>query len=223
MNAIKCIANGALFKSAAGSFCLIFLVGCSALPEPPVRPVLYDFGLGQQAVAGVQTPLPPLPPLALETVDHASLPDGISAVYYRLTYADAQQLRPYQTARWSQPPQQLVRESLQARLGQRRAVIGTSGAMATARAQGQPPAVLRVELEEFSHVFASPAQSAGLVRLRATLTRPSALGEDLLAQRLFIAQKPAASQDAAGGTRAIALAAEQVALDVAQWLEASGY
>ncbi|WP_119964223.1 ABC-type transport auxiliary lipoprotein family protein [Simplicispira lacusdiani] len=220
MNAINKIANSALFKGVAAVFGLMALAGCAALPEPPARPVLYDFGPGQQAPAGAQAPLPPL---ALETVDHASLPDGVSAVYYRLAYADAQQLRPYQAARWSQPPQQLMRESLQARLGQRRAIIGTSGAMATARAQGQPPAVLRVELEEFSHVFASPAQSAGLVRLRATLTRPSAQGENLLAQRLFIAQQPAASQDAAGGTRAIAQAAEQVAQDVAQWLESSGY
>jgi len=220
MNAINKIANSALCKGVSAVFGLMALAGCAALPEPPARPVLYDFGPGQQAPAGAQAPLPPL---ALETVDHASLPDGVSAVYYRLAYADAQQLRPYQAARWSQPPQQLMRESLQARLGQRRAIIGTSGAMATARAQGQPPAVLRVELEEFSHVFASPAQSAGLVRLRATLTRPSAQGENLLAQRLFIAQQPAASQDAAGGTRAIAQAAEQVAQDVAQWLESSGY
>lgn len=220
MNAINNIAVSALYKGALAIFGLTILAGCSALPEPPVRPALYDFGPGQQAPAGAQAPLPPL---ALETVDHASLPDGVSVVYYRLAYADAQQLRPYQAARWSQPPQQLLRETLQGRLGQRRAIIGTAGAMATARAQGQPPAVLRVELEEFSQVFSSPAQSAGLVRLRATLTRPSAQGENLLAQRLFIAQQPAASQDAAGGTRAMAQAAEQVAQEVAQWLETSGY
>lgn len=216
MNAIKNRAACALSKSVSGIFGLMLLAGCSVLPEPPVRPVLYDFGPGQLAPAGAQAPLPPL---ALETVDHASLPDGVSAVYYRLAYADAQQLRPYQAARWSQPPQQLMREVLQARLGQRRAIIGTGGAMATARADGQPPVVLRVELEEFSHVFTSPSQSMGLVRLRATLTRPSAQGENLLAQRLFVVQQPAASQDAAGGTRAIAQAAEQVAQAVEQWLE----
>lgn len=222
MSAMKNRAFGALPVGAGALFLLMALAGCAALPEPPARPVLYDFGPGLQAPAPA-TKRAPLPPLALETVDNASLPDGVSAVYYRLAYADAQQLRPYQAARWSQSPLQLMRESLQAQLGQRRAVIGTAGAMATARAEGQPPAVLRVELEEFSQVFASPAQSAGLVRLRATLTRPSAQGENLLAQRLFIAQQPAASPDAAGGTRAIAQAAEQVAQEVAQWLEQVGY
>jgi cholesterol transport system auxiliary component len=184
--------------------------------------VLFDFGPGPQAPA-TSVALAPLPPLALESVDNASLPDGVSMVYYRLAYADAQQLRPYQAARWSQPPQQLMRKSLQARLGQRRAVIGTSGAMATAREGGLPPAVLRVELEEFSHVFASPAQSAGVVRLRVTLTRPSVQGEELLSQRVFVAQQAAESQDAAGGARALAKGAEQVAHDVAQWLEQIGH
>jgi len=222
MNAAKMRAASALSSGAVALFLSMALAGCAALPDAPTRPVLYDFGPGLQASAAPRAAAP-LPPLALETVDNASLPDGVSLVYYRLAYADAQQLRPYQAARWSQSPQQLMRESLQARLGQRRAIIGTAGAMATARAQGQPPAVLRVELEEFSHVFASPAQSAGVVRLRATVTRPSPQGEELLAQRLFVAQQAAASHDAPGGTRALAQAAELVAQEVAQWLEQAGY
>ncbi len=222
MNAIYNIAASALYKRAGGIFGLIFMVGCSALPEPPVRPVLYDFGPGQQVLAAPAVPTP-LPALALATADQAGVPEAATAVYYRLAYADDRQLRPYQAARWSEPPPQLLREVLQARLGQRRVILGASGSMASARVDGQPPAVLRVELEEFSQVFTSPTQSAGLVRLRATLTRPSAQGENLLAQRLFIALQPAVSQDAAGGTRAIAQAAGQVAHEVAQWLEQAGY
>jgi cholesterol transport system auxiliary component len=183
--------------------------------------VLYDFGPGLQDPAPAQ-PQAALPPLALATVDSAGLPEGSTAVHYRLAYADAQQLRPYQAARWSQPPIQLVRQSLQARLGQRRTIIGVAGTLAGARANGQPPAVLRVELEEFSQVFASAQHSAGLVRLRATLTQPSALGENLLAQRLFIVRQPATRPDAQGGAQALAQAAEQVAREVADWLELVG-
>ena len=204
MNTPKVIAGGALWTGVTAVFSLIILAGCSALPAAPAQP---------QAA---------LPPLALATVDSAGLPEGSTAVHYRLAYADAQQLRPYQAARWSQPPIQLVRQSLQARLGQRRTIIGVAGTLAGARANGQPPAVLRVELEEFSQVFASAQHSAGLVRLRATLTQPSALGENLLAQRLFIVRQPATRPDAQGGAQALAQAAEQVAREVADWLELVG-
>jgi cholesterol transport system auxiliary component len=185
-----------------------------------VRPVLYDFG---PASLPATAPAKALPALALATLDNAGQPDGSTAVHYRLAYADARELRPYQQARWSQPPIQLMRQRLQAHLGQQRAVIGTLGAQASVRVDGQPPALLRVELEEFSQVFDSPERSVGLVRLRATLTRPGSLGESLLAQRLFEAQAPAPSPDATGGTRALAQGADQVAAALAQWLEASGY
>lgn len=220
MNTIRIIATGACKLGAAAVFVFGFLVGCSALPEPPVRPVLYDFG---PAPLPATAPAKALPALALATLDNAGQPDGSSAVHYRLTYADARELRPYQQARWSQPPIQLMRQRLQAHLGQQRAVVGTLGALASVRVDGLPPALLRVELEEFSQVFDSPEHSVGLVRLRATLTRPTPLGESLLAQRLFEAQAPAPSPDAAGGARALAQGADQVAAALAQWLESSGH
>ena len=220
MNAIKTIAASACKSGATAIFVLVSVAGCSALPEPPVRPVLYDFG---PASLPATAPAKALPALALATLDNAGQPDGSTAVHYRLAYADARELRPYQQARWSQPPIQLMRQRLQAHLGQQRAVIGTLGAQASVRVDGQPPALLRVELEEFSQVFDSPERSVGLVRLRATLTRPGSLGESLLAQRRFEAQAPAPSPDATGGTRALAQGADQVAAALAQWLEASGY
>ena len=60
------------------------------------------------------------------------------------------------------------------------------------------------------------------MRLRATLTQPSALGENLLAQRLFIVRQPATRPDAQGGTQALAQATEQVVREVAEWLEQAG-
>ena len=78
--------------------------------------------------------------------------------------------------------------------------------------------VLRIELEEFSHLFTSPAESTGLLRLRATLVDPTPAGETLLGQRVFIVQKPALTADAAGGTRALAAAARQVAVEIDEWV-----
>lgn len=221
MKTIKNIAVSAYGISAGAIFVAAFLAGCSALPAPPSRPVHYDFGPGAMA------PVPadrraPLPPLALADVEAPGLAEGSTAVLYRLAYADARQLRPYTQARWSQPPAQLVQQHLRDQLGQRRAVLTAESGAAQARASGKLPVVLRVELEEFSQVFTSATESAGLVRLRATLAEPAAAGEILLGQRVFIVQRPAASADAAGGTRALAEATDQVAHELTQWLEQLG-
>ena len=218
MKAIKTIALGSIKSWAAALVVATALAGCAALPSPPSRPVHYDFGPGAMA------PVPsdrraPLPPLALADVEAPGLAEGSTALLYRLAYADARQLRPYTQARWSQPPAQLVQQRLRDQLGQRRAVLTAVGGAAQARVGGKWPAVLRVDLEEFSQVFTSPTESAGLVRLRATLAEPAAAGEVLLGQRVFIVQRRAASADAAGGSRALAEATDQVAQELVQWLE----
>ncbi len=241
------IAASARLASAAAIFSLVFLVGCSALPTPPERPVVYDFGPGLPVApaagpvsvnaAAPTTPAARLPVLALADVQSAGRNDNSTAVLYRLAYTDARQLRPYQGARWAMPPAQLVQQALRTQLGERRAVLDAGDAEAAARqgpasamaAGAQPalggslPTVLRVELEEFSQVFSSASASTGLVRLRATLVEPTADGEKLLGQRLFTAQAPAPSADAAGGTRALADATAQAAQAVSQWVVQLGH
>ncbi len=222
MNAIKNIASSAHLASATGTFCLILLAGCSALPSAPNRPVSYDFGPGLTSYPATERRAP-LPPIALADVEATGLAEGSTAVQYRLAYADAQQLRPYTLARWTQPPVQLVQQALRAQLGQRRPVLQDADAAAQARDTargGKLPAVLRIELEEFSHLFTTPTESTGLLRLRATLVDPTPAGETLLGQRVFIVQKPALTADAAGGTRALAEAARQVAVEVDDWVGA---
>ena len=221
MNTIKTIAARAHLASAGSLLGLILLAGCSALPTPPTRPVLYDFGPGALA------PVPgdrraPLPPLALADVDAPGVPEGSNAVLYRLLYADTQQLRPYSQARWSQPPAQLVQQRLREHLGQRRAILKTDDAAAQARepaAGNRLPTVLRVEIEEFSHIFTRPSESAGVVRLRATVVDLTLAGEVLRGQRVFIARTPARSADAAGGVAALADATSQVAQELADWVD----
>ena len=241
------IAASARLASAAAVFGLIFLAGCSALPKPPARPVVYDFGPGLPvAAAGIPAPAAAaapatlaarLPTLALADVQSVGRNDNSTAVLYRLAYTDARQLRPYQAARWALPPAQLVQQALRTELGERRAVLSADDALAAARQglaspavgnaagsslNGSLPTLLRVELEEFSQVFSSASASTGLVRLRATLLEPTLDGEKLLGQRLFTAQVPAHSADAAGGTRALADATAQVAQSVSQWVEQLG-
>ena len=95
----------------------------------------------------------------------------------------------------------------------------TTQATATTTGPATAPTVLRIELEEFSQLFESPATSIGLLRLRATALQPSLRGERLLGQRSFIVQRPSPSADAAGGVRALTAATDAVVEEIDQWLQ----
>ncbi len=194
---------------------LALLAGCSSIVDKPVRATLYDFGPGQVAASTAQQAT--RPPLVLADVEAAGALDG-SAVLYRLGYVDDHQLRPYSQARWSAPPPQLVRQRLREQLGRERMVLNPGEGAGLARSGGALPRALRIELEEFSHLFQSPTQSVGLLRLRATLLENTAGGEKLLAQRNVVIQRPAPSADAPGGVRALTAAVDAAAEELVQWL-----
>jgi cholesterol transport system auxiliary component len=196
---------------------LTLLAGCAGLIDKPVQRTLYDFGPAAPA-ATAAAPAGTLAPLVLSDIEASGALDGFS-VLYRLGYADAHQLRPYAQARWSAPPPQLVRQRLRELLGRERVVLNLGESAALAREGGVQPRVLRIELEEFSQVFDSPAQSAGLLRLRATLLETTAAGEKLLAQRAFVVREPALSADAPGGVRALAAATDTAAAEIGRWLQ----
>ncbi len=222
--AIVYIAASAVFIRATALFGLkllpfgfaLALSACSTLVDKPSRPTVYDFGPGPVSAATVATTLAPL--VLGDIQANAAL--DTPAVLYRLSYANTQELRPYAQARWSTSPVQLVQQRLREVLGQRRSVLGMNDDVALARSQRPlpEPLLLRVELEEFSHVFSSPGESRGLLRLRATVLEHSALGDKLLAQRALVLQRPATTPDAAGGTQALAAAVDAAALEIDQWL-----
>jgi cholesterol transport system auxiliary component len=191
------------------------LAGCAAVPDKPVRSTSYDFGPG--ATAPATAAVAPLPPIVLADVEASSALDS-SAVLYRLGYADVHQLLPYAQARWSAPATQLIRQRMRERLGQARPVLDPTESAALARTGVAAPRVLRLEIEEFSQLFDSPAQSWGLLRLRATLLENTPGGEKLLGQRQIVKREPAPTADAAGGVRALAAAADAAAAEIGQWL-----
>ncbi|RYX89565.1 MAG: hypothetical protein EOO28_32530 [Comamonadaceae bacterium] len=195
------------------------LSACSALPDKPTRPSMYDFGPG--AIQPMpQTRQAPLPPLALDDVTTAGGAIDNMSVLYRLGYADSQQLRPYSQARWSMPPAQLVRQRLREQLGQRRAIFNAGEGVALNRSQNAVlPLLLKLQLEEFSHIFSTEQASAGVIRLRATLVEVTPAGEKLLSQRNVIVQKPAATPDAPGGVRAMTEATDAAIAEIDDWLQ----
>ena len=199
--------------SALSAMTVLSLSSC-ALPDKPVRAVTYDFGPGAVASAPSRAGAPALAPLVLADIESGAALDG-TAVLYRLVYFNPQELRPYAQARWSMPPAQLLRQRLREHLGTSRAVLNPGDVLA-----GNPsPWLLRVELEEFSHLFESATTSAGLLRLRATVVQGSLQGEKLLGQRTFVVSRPAQSADVSGGVRALTAASDAAVIEIDQWLQ----
>lgn len=194
---------------------LALLAGCASLVDKPVRATLYDFGPGPVTAQPAQQTAKAA--LVLADIEAAGAMEG-TAVLYRLGYADNHQLKPYSQARWSAPPPQLVRKRLREQIGRDRIVLNPGEGASLARSGGLLPRSLRIELEEFSHYFQAPAESVGLLRLRATLLENTAGGERLLAQRNVVVQRPAPSADAAGGVRALTAAVDAAADELVQWL-----
>ena len=191
---------------------VFLLVTACALPDKPRPSTSYDFGPG----AALPTPANTaqnLPALVLLDVESGAALDG-TALLYRLAYADAQALYPYAQARWSMPPAQLLRQQARAQLSANRPILVPGESLAGSAA----PWTLRLELEEFSQVFESPAASSGVVRLRASVSQPSAQGERLLGQRSITVQRPAPSADAPGGVRALSAATQAAVAELGIWL-----
>jgi len=195
------------------------LPACSVLPEPPAPATVYDFGPGPMQPANAP---PQRPAIVLADISNSSSQaEGSTALLYRLAYINAQQLHPYTRARWSLPPAQLLQNTLRQRLAQQRITLQGKEGMGQ-QITYEWPAVLRLELEEFSHTFSSPSSSVALLRMSASLSRASSTAENLIAQRSFTIQHPAQSPDAAGGAHALARAAAQACETLVQWLETLG-
>lgn len=224
---MKSIADGARQSCAKTVFGLMvvagLLAGCSAI-DKPTRATMYDFGpgvLSTQSAAASPTgaPLSVLSPLAIADIATAGGALENQAVLYRLAYTDAQELRPYSQARWSMPPAQLVNKRMREKLGQRRVVLTAREGVALNRSQNANLPMLRLELEEFSHLFSTPETSVGLIRLHATLVDITPAGERLVAQRSFVVQQPARSANAAGGVRALSEATDVAIENLDQWMQ----
>jgi len=204
---------------AASALVLVaLLAGCGSLPDRPARATLYDFGPLLTAPAPAPVDAAPLPTLSLAEIEASARLEG-TQILYRLSYADANELRPYGQSRWSVAPNQLVYQRLRDALAQRRTVLNREESATMARTAGRVPRTLRVSLDEFSHYFESPTQSAGLVRLRATLIQSAAGGDSVLAQRSFMVQRPAPSTDAPGGVKALVSASDAAIAEVVAWVD----
>jgi len=129
-------------------------------------------------------------------------------MFYRLSYADAQEARTYANSRWSASPLQLLTQRLKTRLGQ----AGAKVLSETDAATGIP--ILRVDVDDFVQDFSGVGRSTGVVAVRASVFQ----GHALVDQKTFVRRTSATSADAAGGARALATSTDGVAADIAAWL-----
>jgi hypothetical protein len=121
-------------------------------------------------------------------MDAPGLPEGGNAVLYRLAYADAQQLRPYSQARWSQPPAQLLQQRLREQLGLRRAVLKADDGAAQARrieANGEADARQKLaEAEAYRMDRVGKVNAEQMAREGALVTKHPLLIQKTLADKL---------------------------------------
>lgn len=165
----------------------------------------FDFGpLGAAAAQPAQAPL-----AAVVVMDATGSPTFENErMVYRLNYNDPLQARTYANSRWSANPLLLVTQRIKSRLAQ----AGVKVLSATDSTTAVP--ILRLEVDEFSHAFASTSASEGRLVLRASLFNDHAL----LDQKTVVRATPAPSADAAGGAYALAASTDGAAADIIGWL-----
>jgi ABC-type uncharacterized transport system auxiliary subunit len=139
-------------------------------------------------------------PVALEV--RAPLWFDSQGIDYRLAYEDAARLREYARTRWAGPPVQLIQQRLIQQLG-----LSMAG-------QSQARCLLRIEIAEFSQVFATADASRGVLQGRVVLLDRS---RQQLAELVLNLEKPSPSPDARGGVTALTGAVDQLAADLADW------
>lgn len=152
-------------------------VGSRQLPPSTV----YDFGFAGTTGAGGGA----WSGVALE-VRTPPWFDALS-IDYRLNYDDPLRPREYADSRWAANPGILIAQRL-------RQSQGFSVAAAAA------PCLLRIEVQEFSHVFDAPAASRGVLQGSMTLVDGK---RRAVAERRFFVERAALRSDARGGVEAL--------------------
>ena len=189
---------------------VLSIAGCSSASKAPAN-TAFDFGplgpLGAPATQAAQAPRPALP--AIVVMDATGSPAFENErMVYRLNYDDPLQARTYAYARWAANPLLLVTQRVKSRLAQ----AGIKVLSASDSNTNVP--ILRIEVDDFSHSFASVAQSEGVVVLRASVFN----SHTLLDQKTFSRATSAPSADAPGGARALAASTDAATADITAWL-----
>lgn len=181
---------------------LLLLAGCANGMRGNASVDTYDFGQGERMASdGAATKIAGR--LALEVLAAPWL--DATQIDYRLTYDDPLKRRQYANSRWAAPPASLLAQQLRRQLG----IAPANGGVAV-------NCLLRVELQEFSHVFSLPNESRGVLQGQLSLIDGK---RRQIAGRAVRIENPAVTPDARGGVAALALAGAELGRQIAAWLE----
>lgn len=177
---------------------------CVTGGEPSSRTTLYDLGL-LPAKPLVEADLPAL------AIARVTAPEWLNGpqMYYRLTYVNNQQPRPYANSQWIMSAARLFEERIKSHIGQ----AGGQVMSATSGITRLP--TVRIEIDDFTHVFESPEKSYAQVIARVAVLE----GRNLIGQRTFTQRVPAPTPNAEGGAKAMALATDAMMADILRWLD----
>ena len=206
---MRIILNTNLHRLLGAAVIAIVVAGCASGGKKAEGNTQFDFGPLGAAVSTLPAPATQSPLAAVIVMDATGSPTFENErMVYRLNYNDPLQARTYANSRWSANPLLLVTQRIKSRLAQ----AGVKVLSATDSSTNIP--ILRLEIDEFSHAFASTTASEGRLILRASLFNGHALHD----QKTFTRATPATSADAAGGARALAASTDAVAADIIAWL-----
>jgi cholesterol transport system auxiliary component len=179
------------------------LFACSSAQQagPPIR--YFDFGPEpQRNVSKIS---------AVLQVPSISAPEWLESttIQYRLSYREPQTVYTYSAGRWVAPPNSLLTSRLKTALG---GGTGVASPTDTIRAG----CIVRVALEDFSQTFDSQQTSHVVVRARASLVAND--GKALIAQQVFIGDRPTATADLSGAVSAFGASGDAMVGDISIWL-----
>jgi cholesterol transport system auxiliary component len=189
-------------RTIAAFALMLACAGCSVAPSSGTVTASYDFG-------------PPPEERPAAGLRHALLVHDVSApawldspfIYYRLAYQDATRPQAYADSRWVSSPAELFTNRL------RRQLAASGGGIIQPGDDARTKYALRVDLEEFIHVFDAPGKSRALVRFRASVMG----NRSLTAQRSFSVERTAKTPDAEGGVRALIGASDEAVDQLIGW------
>lgn len=185
--------------------CLMFVLllgGCTGTVRNGAPANVYDFG--QPDRAGVEEAAAKLSgrmALEVRSAPWLSGPD----IDYRLAYGDPLKRLQYADSRWAAPPASLLAQQLRRQLG-----------FAAVNSGVAADCVLRVELQEFLHVFSAPNASRGLLQSQVSLIDGK---RRQIASRAISIESPAPTADAAGGVKALVQTSSELGQQLAAWLD----